>query len=324
MSTVRDIVAADLDRLVELDRTLTGYPRRSFHSKRSAAAAAEPASFVTLADTDGAALTGYVYAHILDGEFGGSGPVGVLDALGVDPDRRGNGCARRLIQALDTAMAARGVREMVTQADWSEHGLIRFFASAGFRLAPRMVLERGTTGTIDFDMPEPKHEHHGELNHSDPSGDDFAALSRDRIPVHSLAESDSPFIVAVDRKVTGRDRSAYYRRKVAEVVKESGVRVSLVAEVDGQFAGFVMARTDYGEFGRAEPTAILDTMGVDPANARQNVGRALMSQLLTNLSSLGVEKVQTQVAWNGFSLLGFLARCGFTPSQRLCFTRKIG
>jgi ribosomal protein S18 acetylase RimI-like enzyme len=324
MSTVRDIVAADLDRLVELDRRLTGTARRSFHGKRLAAAAAEPASFITLADTESGALSGFACAHVLDGEFGGSGPVGVLDALGVDPDRRGNGCARRLMQALDAAMAARGVREMVTQADWSEHGLIRFFAAAGFQLAPRLVLERATGGALDFDVPEQRPAPQGEVNLSDPSSDDYAALSRDRIPVRSLAESDMAAMVAVDRKMTGADRTAYYRRKVAEVVNESGVRVSLVAEIEGRFAGFVMARTDFGEFGRAQPIAVLDTLGVEPAYARQNVGRALMSQLLTNLASLGVEKVQTQVAWNGFGLLGFLARCGFTPSQRLCFTRKIG
>ncbi|ARJ68096.1 GCN5 family acetyltransferase [Magnetospirillum sp. ME-1] len=163
-----------------------------------------------------------------------------------------------------------------------------------------------------------------EVDLSDPSGDDYAALSRDRIPVRSLTEADYPFIVSVDRKVSRRDRSAYYKRKIAEVTKESGVRVSLVAEIDGQFAGFVMARTEFGEFGRAQSTAVLDTIGVDPAYARHSVGRALMSQLLTNLASLGVEKVQTQLAWDSFSLMGFLNRCGFKPSQRLIFQRRLG
>ncbi|MBI3444213.1 MAG: GNAT family N-acetyltransferase [Magnetospirillum sp.] len=324
-TTIRDIVATDIERVIELDRRLTGKPRRNYHEKRMAAASADPASFVTIAAADGPVLKGYAFAHILDGEFGGSGPVGVVDTIGVDPDQRGQGVGRKLMTALEEAMRKKGIKELISQADWTEHAITRFFQSAGFELAPRLVLERGTDNVSDFEAPLAQQVRDSdEVDLSDPSGDDYAALSRDRVPVRSLTEADYPFIVSVDRKVTRRDRSAYYTRKIAEVTKESGVRVSLVAEVDGLFAGFVMARTEYGEFGRAQSTAVLDTIGVDPANARHSVGRALMSQLLTNLSSLGVEKVQTQLPWNSFDLAGFLARCGFTPSQRLIFQRKLG
>ena len=89
----------------------------------------------------------------------------------------------------------------------------------------------------------------GMPDYSDPSGDDFAALSRDRVPVRSMLEEDLPAIVGIDRKLTGRDRTAYYEHKLVEVMRESGVRVSLIAEVDGRPAGFVMARVDFGEFG---------------------------------------------------------------------------
>lgn len=323
-TTIRDIAAADLERVIELDRRLTGKPRRNYHEKRMAAMGADPASFITLAAADGPVLKGYAYAHILDGEFGGSGPVGVVDTIGVDPDQRGQGLGRKLMAAIEDALKKRGIKEVVSQADWTEQGITRFFQSAGFELAPRLVLERSTENANDFDAPLAQREQGNEVDLSDPSGDDYAALSRDRIPVRSLTEADSPFIVAVDRKVTRRDRSTYYKRKIAEVTKESGVRVSLVAEIDGQFAGFVMARTEFGEFGRAQSTAVLDTIGVDPAYGRHSVGRALMSQLLTNLASLGVDKVQTQLAWNSFSLLGFLNRCGFKPSQRLIFQRRLG
>ncbi len=163
-----------------------------------------------------------------------------------------------------------------------------------------------------------------ERDYSDPSGDDFEALSRDRIPVRSMVEGDLPNIIALDRRITGRDRSAYYRRKLAEVLHESGVRVSLVAEVDGQFAGFIMARVDYGEYGRTANAAVIDTIGVSPAFANRNIGKALLSQLMANLASLRVERLHTRVRWNDFGLLGFLERAGFRPSQRLLFTKRIG
>ncbi|SEH33815.1 GNAT family N-acetyltransferase [Magnetospirillum fulvum] len=162
-----------------------------------------------------------------------------------------------------------------------------------------------------------------ELDFSAASGDDAEALSRDRIPVRSMTEADLPAIIATDSKITGRDRSAYCRDKLAEVLNESGVRVSLVAEIDGQFAGFVMARVDYGDFGRANPVAVIDTIGVLPLFTHRGVGRALISQLMVNLSSLRVERVKTQVSWDELPLASFLHGLGFTPSQRLSFIRRL-
>ena len=162
-----------------------------------------------------------------------------------------------------------------------------------------------------------------ELNFSDPVGDDFEALSRDRVPVRSLQAADLAAMIAIDRRITGRDRSAYYRRKAAEALEESGVRVSLVAELDGRVVGFIMARVDFGEFGQTEPEGVVDTIAVEPAYAHRKVGAALVSQLLANLGSLRVERVRTELAWDNFALLGFLKRCGFKPSQRLSFARPI-
>jgi ribosomal protein S18 acetylase RimI-like enzyme len=163
-----------------------------------------------------------------------------------------------------------------------------------------------------------------EVNLSDPSGDDYEALSRDRIPVRSMTEADLQNVIATDRKITGRDRKAFYKRKMEEVLRESGVRLSLVAELEGGFAGFLMARVDFGEFGRTEATAVIETMGVNPGYVGRDVGRALLSQLLSNLSSLKVEQVTTTVSWDNFALLAFLKRCGFYPSQRLSFSRRVG
>lgn len=170
--------------------------------------------------------------------------------------------------------------------------------------------------------PELVNQFGGEPDFSNPHADDFEALSRDRVPVRSLRQDDLDALVRIDRRITGADREPYYRRKVSEALHESGVRISVVAELDDEVAGFLMARVDYGEFGRAATEAVIDTIGVDPAAHGKGVGRALMSQLLTNLASLRVESVRTEVEWNDFGLLAFLDRCGFKPSQRLAFVRR--
>ena len=59
-----------------------------------------------------------------------------------------------------------------------------------------------------------------------------------------------------------------------------------------------MGRLYYGEFGVADPVAILDTIGVDPERPRAGIGRAMLEQFKTNLRGVGIETIQTQAAWN--------------------------
>ena len=85
-----------------------------------------------------------------------------------------------------------------------------------------------------------------------------------------------------------------------------------------------VARTDFGDFGRSEPVAVLDTIGIDPDYAHLHVATALLSQLFVNLGALRIERVETLVRRENFALLGFLYAIGFRQSQRLGFMRPVG
>ncbi len=162
-----------------------------------------------------------------------------------------------------------------------------------------------------------------EINYGKPVEPDFGPLARDRIPVRAMKADDLRALIAIDRQIVGRDRSAYFERKLADVLHESDVRVSLVAELDERPVGFIMARVDLGEFGRIEPTAVMDTIGVDPEYRKVGIGRALLSQLLVNLSTLRVERIRTEIDWRDLELLSFLERFDFCPSQQLCLDRDL-
>ena len=54
---------------------------------------------------------------------------------------------------------------------------------------------------------------------------------------------------------------------------------------------------------------------IEPALGQE----ARVCALLGNLASLRVDKLLTEVDWSNRDLMGFLARCGFKPSTRLCF-----
>ncbi len=157
-----------------------------------------------------------------------------------------------------------------------------------------------------------------EINYGEPPAADFGSLARDRIPVRGMKSDDLRALIAIDRRIVGRDRSAYFERKLVEALEESDVRVSLVAELDGRPVGFIMARVDLGEFGRVEPTAVMDTIGVDPDYRDRGIGSALLSQLIVNLRTLRVERIRTEVDWRDQALLSYLERFDFAPSQQLC------
>lgn len=145
--TVRPLVGTDIEGVIELDRTNGGSSRRGFFEKRECAMQHDPDVFIGLAACTGGRLVGFVMASILDGEFGGDKRVAVLDTLGVAPDHRGVGIGHRLLHELISEVRRRGGHELQTQAEWNQPGLMDFFSSVGFSLAPRLVLERSTEET---------------------------------------------------------------------------------------------------------------------------------------------------------------------------------
>jgi len=316
---LRSLRRDDLDSVSGIESRIAGHSRKGFLEKRFTAAAESPDGFIACASVREGKLAGYAIARIQEGEFGGQDAAAVLDVVGIDPDVQGKGIGRAVLAELERRMKVRGIGILRTQADWGSPAMIRFFSSAGFRLAPVQILERDTS---------PLREEVGSARAFPRSpmrgGGEFQeTLSRDRVPVRSLKEDDLAAVARIDRKLTARDRSAYYAAKLREMLTESGIRVSLVAEEDGFVVGFVMARVDFGEFGRVDKAAVMDTIGVHPGFSGSGIGHALLSQLFLNLSTLQVETVLTQVSPENIGLQRFLYSCGFHPSQRLALSKAV-
>jgi ribosomal protein S18 acetylase RimI-like enzyme len=138
------------------------------------------------------------------------------------------------------------------------------------------------------------------------------------VVVRRLRPQDLEAVIALDARSIGRRRDEYFKLKLKQALSDTGIEVSLAAEVDGAFAGFLLARVYYGEFGMMEPTAVLDTLGVRPESRGRHVGAALVSQLGTNLLGLGIQKLQTEVPWDNLDLIAFFHHEGFRPADRLC------
>ena len=326
---LRPLARQDLDAVVAIDAAIEGRSRRSYFERRLQAALDAPTLHAQFAATDASGLAGYILARVLEGEFGRTEPALRLEVVGVRADAQGRGIGKRLFDALADWACRHEVRELRTQATWNDHPMLRWLDAMHFEVARNHVVDCAVHGgeyapsrddAVSVPVGEgPAHE----IDFGGRPGNDFERLARDLADVRAMRPDDLAEIVRIDRHITGRDRGEYVRHKLTETATDSAIRVSLTARLDGAIVGYLMARVDLGDFGRTEPTAVIDTIGVDPAYAHRGVGHAMLSQLFANLGALRVERVETIVAPRDLALLGFFYDVGFAPSQRIAFARQL-
>jgi ribosomal protein S18 acetylase RimI-like enzyme len=96
-----------------------------------------PEAVLLVADRAGE-IVGYAYGSLEGRDYMAlRGPAGVLHDIVVDPDRRGNGVGRRLLEEMITELERLGAPRVVLSTAARNEGAQRLFARAGFR--PTMV-----------------------------------------------------------------------------------------------------------------------------------------------------------------------------------------
>lgn len=306
--TIRHLTAEDFEAVVGMDAAAVGHPRTFYFERRLRTAKSRPALYVQLGAEQNGKLVGFMMARQMQGQFGRNEPALRLEAFAVASDVRGQQIGSALMSMLEDEAKRLTIAEIRTTASWRDHAVMQFLDRADFELGSELVVDRQVTDQTLAAQ--------GDNNSQ--------TLARGKVDLSTLKPDDLYDVVRIDKGVTGQRREAVFYELVDEAMKDSAVRVSLVARVDGIAAGFVMARTNFGDYGRTEPVAVLDTIGVDPDYSRKGIGRALLSQLIANLAGLRVERVETVVASKDFQLLRFFYDVGFKPSQRLVFMKRVG
>lgn len=138
------------------------------------------------------------------------------------------------------------------------------------------------------------------------------------VVVRNLRPSDLEAVIALDAKNVGRRRDEFFRLKLKQALSDTGITVSLAAELDGMFVGFLLARVFYGEFGVTDRVAVMDVIDVHPDFRHHHVATSLLAQLRTNLLGLGIGTLRTEVGWDTNDLMAFFRHEGFVMAQRLC------
>ena len=326
---VRALHPDDLDAVVAIDAAIEGRPRRDYIERRLRSAQQQPLLHAQFAATHDGQLVGYLLGRLAVGEFGRSAPTLRIELVGLRPEQGRRGIGRALFEALLRWADRHGATEIRTLSSWTRGGMLGWLAALGFELAPTLIVESRVSESrlyADRDGPLALDAGEGpgqEVDFGRNEANDQERHARHGTDVRAMRATDLDGIVRIDRENTGRDRRDYLSARLGEAEHDRSIRASLAAHCDGTVVGYLMARADLGDFGRAEPVAVIDTLGVDPAYAHRGVGHALMAQLFANLGALRVEAVETAVPLSDTALLGFLLACDFHNSPRLAFRRSV-
>jgi len=162
-------------------------------------------------------------------------------------------------------------------------------------------LNKNKDDTEDIEDKEGKEETEG------PMEEDIL----NRLILRPLTIRDLDGIVEIDRKVLGKLRREYWRKKI-ELPNPRYPLSCLGAELDGKIIGFIVGEVSGWEFGVPDTIGWISTIGVDPAFQHKGVAKQLSQEYINNLKKIGVSIVYTLVNWNDWDLLKFFRAMGFT------------
>ena len=127
-----------------------------------------------------------------------------------------------------------------------------------------------------------------------------AAATR-ALSVRRVAKTDIPQVIALDERVTGLAKSAYWH-DAFERFGQRGLheRFFLVAEAaeaesDSRLLGFIVGEVRAWEFG-SEPCGWVLALSVEPRARLHGIGQALFEAISTEFKQAGVDKMRTMVA----------------------------
>lgn len=142
------------------------------------------------------------------------------------------------------------------------------------------------------------------------------------IRIRPLDELDISDIVAIDEALSGRYRPEVWERRISYYLRRAP-ESSVVAEVDGKVAGFMLGEVRSGEFGLEEPTGWIEVLGVDPRQQGKALGRRMAEAILEYFRAQGAHGVRTLVDEQREDLRSFFESLGFEPSGLRPFAKAL-
>ena len=144
-----------------------------------------------------------------------------------------------------------------------------------------------------------------------------------QLNVRQMLRDDLESIVDIDTRILGEPRKEYWHTKVVRDAASRPQDASLVAEIDGKIAGFILGEISGWEFNVPNNIGWIDTIGIDPDYQNRGIAKVLAIALVTNLKRHGVDTIYTLVNWNDWDLLQFFHAMGFSRGDMINLVLKV-
>ena len=141
------------------------------------------------------------------------------------------------------------------------------------------------------------------------------------VRIRPMEHEDVDSVLAIDRKITGRRRAITYTELITGDL--GGVlTLSLVAEVDGQVAGFILARRVYAGEPPAE-AGLIQILGVDPDYQRRGIATKMVNALLDSCRAKKLKAVRLMINEHDRQLVGLFGHLGFRRGELIDYTKTL-
>ncbi len=139
--TTRPVTELDIEAICKIDERITGKYRPEVWEDRVVYYIRRDPDSSQVAERGGK-VVGFMLGEVRGGEFGLEEPTGWVEFFGVDPDARGAGVGRALMDTLASRFKGKGARVARTMVANADRDIDAFIRRMGFTPAPVTALEK--------------------------------------------------------------------------------------------------------------------------------------------------------------------------------------
>jgi len=145
---------------------------------------------------------------------------------------------------------------------------------------------------------------------------------KDTVNIREIALNDAQAIQNIRKAITADDADVDSIKLVEHQVRKKQDKSSLVAEINGNVAGYMISTTLYAGFGMKKSAWIM-AIGVHPDYMGQGIGLALARKICEIYKDRGVENIYSSVRWDSTDVLSFFKKLGFERSEFINLKKRI-
>ena len=139
-------------------------------------------------------------------------------------------------------------------------------------------------------------------------------LVEENISIREIRLEDTQAIQDIRIAISEEDARVDFQKIMEQHVSGGNGKTSLVAEVNGKVAGYMISTTLYAGFGIGKSAWIM-SFGVHPDYMGQGLGLKLANRICDIYKEKGVGSIYSSVMWDSIDVLSFFKKLGFARSE---------